>query len=183
MTRSARSQALRPRFYYACIPTRLLFFVAALCVAIANNNRVHWSTIVFGVAGFVFVAGLCVSALAGRTHGFAGGAVWWTNYRVIHVALWSTYATLMLTTASPWSAGPLLLDVLFAVCFEVLAPNDQLQPSVCPRWGLQASLRPAALLSRGIDREVCVKLFKPLKSLWESRGLACSRVRLHVHSL
>lgn len=116
-----RSRVQRRRFYLLCLPTRLLVATAALVISATVHVRAL--TILMGAAGAALAAGVCVAAIVGRDRSCAGGHLWWANYRVVHAALWSTFASLMIATGSPWASVPLFVDVALTLCFALLRPN------------------------------------------------------------
>lgn len=84
-----------------CLPLRLILGVVALVVSAseAMDDAAALRGVVSGLAFLVAVGFLSQAYEQHRgrkTHGFAGGVVWWKRARFVHALLWTVYGVLVL---------------------------------------------------------------------------------------
>ena len=96
-------------FFALCIAVRLLF---AFYISKLSGKQLQISSIL----GFTIAFGFILMILINRTRGGFGQKVWWGKYRIIHAALFLTFAVLALNKQK-LSYVPLIIDALLGVLF------------------------------------------------------------------
>ena len=98
-------------FWGVCIPIRTVIAATALLLTLPQGNEEAVRFYTVGSYTALTAAGFACAAMRNAERGGCGGLVWWHQWRLLHVALWSACAVLCFLRV-PFAGSVLFADAL-----------------------------------------------------------------------